>query len=210
MSLERRLALLAFAKRAGAWIFEDDYDSEFRYIGRPIAALQGLDHAASVIYAGTFSKVLFPGLRLGYIVAPPEIVDAFVAARAVADRNSAGIDQAVVTRIIADGHFSRHLRRMRERYEERQHALVAAAGRYLEGLLEVEPRDAGMHLVGQLLRGRDDIAAARRAFEFGVDVTPLSAYYLEQPKSRGLILCYTSAPPAAIREGARKLREALL
>lgn len=113
MTLARRLHLLEWARRTGAWILEDDYDSEFRYAGRPLASLQGLDMCGCVIYLGTFSKVLFPGLRLGYLVVPKNVVDAFLSAKTIADRQSAVLEQAVLARFIEEGHFARHLRRMR-------------------------------------------------------------------------------------------------
>ncbi len=161
MSLHRRLALLEWASRSGAWILEDDYDSEYRYGGRPLAALQGLDTAGRVIYVGTFSKVLFPSLRLGYLVVPPELVDAFVAARALADRHSPSVTQAALADFIDGGHFARHVRRTRALYAERQAALVRAVRRALRGLLDVTPAEAGMHLLGWLPAGVDDRAAAR-------------------------------------------------
>ena len=174
MSLQRRLALLEWASASGAWILEDDYDSEYRYAGRPLAALQGLDTAGRVIYAGTFSKVLFPALRLGYLVVPPELVDAFVAARALADRHSPSVTQAALADFIDGGHFARHVRRTRALYAERQAALVRAARRTLGGLLEVAPAEAGMHLMGWLPAGVDDRAAARAALARDVDAPPLS------------------------------------
>src|SRR5262249_4356701 len=137
LSLPRRLALLDWAQRGDAWVVEDDYDSEFRYTGRPLAALQGLDRTGRVLYLGTFSKVLFPALRLGYLVVPPDLVDAFTAARAATDRQAATLTQAVVTDFIDEGHFLRHLRRMRTLYAERQEVLLRAARREWGGLLEV-------------------------------------------------------------------------
>src|SRR5919199_1055258 len=126
MSLPRRLALLEWAGRAGAWVMEDDFDSEYRYEGRPIASLQGLDDDGRVVYIGTFSKFLFPSLRLGYIVAPPVLVDAFLAARAMAGRHSPSVEQAILTDFIEEGHFGRHIRRMRTLYAERQAFLIEA------------------------------------------------------------------------------------
>ena len=163
-------ALLDWARRAGAWVLEDDYDGEFRYDGRPLAALAGLDGAGQVIYLGTFSKVLFPALRLGYLVVPEEAVDAFVHARALAGRHAPTLEQAVLAGFIAGGHFGRHIRAMRALYQERQAALVGAARAELEGLLEVAPSAAGMHLVGWLEPGTDDRAAAGRAAREGVEV----------------------------------------
>jgi GntR family transcriptional regulator/MocR family aminotransferase len=148
MSLRRRLALLDWASKAGAWVLEDDYDSEYRYAGRPLAALQGLDRDGCVIYLGTFDKVLFPALCLGYVVVPPDLVDVFAAARSLASRHAPSIDQAVVTDFMTGGHFGRHIRRMRLLYAERQTALVEAASQQLSGLLEVRPSEACISSAG--------------------------------------------------------------
>jgi GntR family transcriptional regulator/MocR family aminotransferase len=212
MSLNRRLALLEWASASGAWILEDDYDSEYRYAGRPLAALQGLDTAGRVIYAGTFSKVLFPALRLGYLVVPPELVDAFIAARALADRHSPSVTQAALADFIDGGHFARHVRRTRALYAERQAALVRAAQRTLGGLLEVAPAEAGMHLMGWLPAGVDDRAAARAALARAVDVPPLSAYRARptRPSARGgLMLGYAAYAPREIDEACGRLALAL-
>jgi GntR family transcriptional regulator/MocR family aminotransferase len=212
MSLHRRLALLQWASRSGAWILEDDYDSEYRYAGRPLAALQGLDTAGRVIYAGTFSKVLFPALRLGYLVVPAELVDAFVAARALADRHSPSVTQAALADFIEGGHFARHVRRTRALYAERQAALVRAVGRALRGLLEVTPAEAGMHLLGWLPAGVDDRAAARAALGHDVDAPPLSAFRV-RPARRGerggLILGYAAYTPREIDDACVRLAAAL-
>src|SRR6266508_214651 len=205
MSLARRLALLEWAARAGAWVLEDDYDSEYRYAGRPLAALQGLDRHRRVIYIGTFSKVLFPALRLGYMVVPLDLVDAFVAARALADRHSSSLDQAVLADFIAEGHFTRHIRRMRALYAARHAALVEAVERDLAGLITVIPAEAGMHLVGWLPEGAEDRAAAEQATAHGVDTVALSLYALEPPRRGGLLLGYTALDEAQIREGVRRL-----
>ncbi|HEX2037108.1 MAG TPA: PLP-dependent aminotransferase family protein [Chloroflexota bacterium] len=209
MTLARRLALLEWARQSGAWVLEDDYDSEYRYTGRPLAALQGLDRHGRVIYLGTFSKVLFPALRLGYVVAPPDLVAAFVAARALADRHSPSVDQAVLADFIAEGHFVRHLRRMRLLYAERQRALLEAAGHTVQGLLEVAPAPAGMHLVGRLPPGVSDSAAARRAAGRGLVTPPLSAYALGPPRQSGLILGYAAVPAPEHLPAMRRLGAAL-
>ncbi len=175
MPAARRMRLLEWARRRGAWIVEDDFDSEFRYAGRPVAALQGLDTAGRVIYTGSFSKVLFPAIRLGYLIVPEPLVDAFGAARALADRHSAGIEQVLATEFLAEGHFARHVRRMRMLYAERQQALVAAAGRELAGVLEVAPAEAGIHLVGWAAEQADDQVMAERARAAGVITAPVSA-----------------------------------
>src|SRR5262249_42880956 len=168
LSMPRRLALIDWAERANAWILEDDYDSEFRYAGRPLAALQGLDTQGRVIYVGTFSKVLFPALRLGYVVVPESLVDAFVRARCLTDSHSPTVVQAVLAEFLAAGHFERHVRRMRQLYADRQAALLRAARRELSDRLEVNESDAGMHLLGWLRDEADDQAVARRSAARGI------------------------------------------
>jgi GntR family transcriptional regulator / MocR family aminotransferase len=207
MSLQRRLALLAWAREAGAWVIEDDYDSEYGYVGRPLAALQGLDTAGRVVYAGTFSKVLFPALRLGYLVVPPDLLEAFAAARLFADMHPPLLEQMVLAEFMTEGHFARHIRRMRRLYAERQAALLDAA-RPLSDWLDVRPAEAGMHLLGWLPGGSDDQAIAQLAARHQVVTHPLSRYYLEPAEPRALLLGYASVPIPAIREGARRLATA--
>jgi GntR family transcriptional regulator / MocR family aminotransferase len=209
MSLSRRLALLQWASRAGAWVLEDDYDSEFRYDSRPLAALQGLDGDGRVIYVGTFSKVLFPSLRLGYLIVPPDLVDAFLSARLFADSHSPLLDQAVLADFISEGYFERHVRRMRVIYHERQETLVDATGRELAGLLEAAPTQAGMHLIGWLPPGVDDVHASRAAASQGVDAIPLSFFGTVASGRGGLVLGYAGASPQEIRVGAARLALAL-
>jgi GntR family transcriptional regulator/MocR family aminotransferase len=205
MSLSRRMALLDWARRRPAWIVEDDYDSEFRYAGRPLAALQGLDTANRVIYTGTFSKVLFPSLRLGYLVAPEEIVDAFISARALADRHSPTLEQALVSEFLSEGHFVRHVRRMRALYAERQDALVSAARSELAGALEVAPAEAGMHLVGWLPKSAADRDVSRQAAAAGVSAPAVSLYAFGSHARPGLLLGYAALNGPRIRDGIRKL-----
>ncbi|WP_437814441.1 PLP-dependent aminotransferase family protein [Sorangium sp. So ce1078] len=209
MSLGRRLALLDWARSSRGWVFEDDYDSEFRYAGRPLAALQGLSPDPRVIYAGTFSKVLSPSLRLGYLVVPEALVDAFVAAKALADVSSPSLEQAILAEFMAEGHFARHVRRMRVLYERRQAALVAAAERELSGLLEVRPAPAGMHLLGWLPAGRADGAAAESAAANGVRCVALSELRVRSAGRGALLLGYAAVPEDEIAEGVRRLRTAL-
>jgi GntR family transcriptional regulator/MocR family aminotransferase len=209
MSLPRRLALLEWASRAGAWVLEDDYDSEYRYAGRPLAALQGLDSEGRVIYLGTFSKVLLPALRLGYMIVPPDLIEAFVAARALADRHSPALDQAALADFISEGHFARHIRRMRGLYAERQALLVDTATRELAGLLDVRRVEAGMHLVGWLPEGVDDVTASQRAASHRVGAPPLSSYGLRPLRRGGLLLGYTAVGDGEIREGVQRLATAL-
>lgn len=211
MSLRRRLELLEWAARSGGWIFEDDYDSELRYAGRPLASLQGLSvsSGARVIYAGTFSKVLSPSLRLGYLVVPEELVSAFVAAKALADVSCPSLEQAVVTDFMVEGHFARHLRRMRVLYEKRRDALLDAGRRDLSGLIELEPADAGMHLVGWLPPGRDDVAVAERAVANGVRCVAVSSLRVRAAGRGALLLGYAAAREDEIEEGVRRLKVAL-
>jgi GntR family transcriptional regulator/MocR family aminotransferase len=205
LSLARRLALLEWAAKAGAWVLEDDYNSEYRYANRPLAALQGVDTEGRVLYVGSFSKVLFPSLRLGYLVAPPNLVDAFVAMRSGTDVHPPTPEQVVLTDFIAEGHFARHIRRMRSLYAERQAILVEAAAQELKGLLEVRPADAGMHLIGWLPPGTDDNGASARAQAHGVYAPALSSFYLNEPGPPGLLLGYTGVSEQEIREGVRRL-----
>lgn len=213
MSLRRRLDLLAWARGSGAWIIEDDYDSEYRYAGRPLAAMQGLDRDGRVIYVGSFSKVLFPSLRLGYLVVPPALVDAFLAARATLDDHAPMTPQPAVAAFIAEGHFAAHVRRMRRLYQMRQQALLAAASRHLAGLLELAPDEAGMHLTAGLapaLAARmDDVTAAARAAAAGLATAPLSQFYIGAPTRQGLMLGYAAVPEAQMDAAVRKLARAL-
>jgi GntR family transcriptional regulator/MocR family aminotransferase len=209
MSLSRRLALIEWARSADAWIIEDDYNSEFRYAGRPLAALQGLDPAGRVIYIGTFSKTIFPSLRLGCLVLPEELVDVFTAARALTDVHSSLIDQAVLAEFISEGHFARHVRRMRTLYESRQRALLEECRKQLGGLLEVERADAGMHLVGWLPDGVSDVEMSKKGAERGLKLSPVSGYYQTKPARGGFVLGYTAFDERQIRDGVRVIKELL-
>ena len=208
MSLARRLQLLEWANRAGAWILEDDYDSEYRYAGRPLSSLQGLDIHDRVIYLGTLSKVLFPALRLGYLVVPSDLIDGFLSAKAISDRGSHTLEQAVLADFIEEGHFGRHIRRMRLLYQQRQEILLDAARRELGGLLDIQPSCAGMHLVGWLPDGTDDEEVSLKAEEFGVTVPALSTYGLKFRKP-GLVLGYPAFDETEIREAVVRLARAL-
>lgn len=209
MSMARRLALLDWANQSKAWILEDDYDSEYRYAGRPLAALQGIDSHDRVIYVGTFSKVLFPSLRLGYLVVPRSLAESFIRARSLTDSHSPTLVQAVLAEFLSEGHFERHLRRMRHLYAERQQVFQRAASRELSGLLEIEPSDAGMHLIGWLPNGADDQAIANHAAANGVVVTPLSALSMQPLERPGWLLGFTALNARGIREGVLKLARLL-
>jgi len=210
MSATRRMLLLNWAMRSGAWIIEDDYDSEYRFGSRPIASLQGLDTDGRVIYVGTFSKVLFPALRLGYVVVPTDLVPAFSAARDAADIFSSTLYQAVLTDFIREGHFARHIRRMRMLYMDRRRALVNAIQIQMVDRTEVIGAEAGMHLVALLPRGTNDVAVSRKAARRGISAMPLSVCYSKAPTRGGLILGYGGANAHQIHDGIRKLRMSVL
>jgi GntR family transcriptional regulator/MocR family aminotransferase len=206
MSATRRMLLLNWAVRTGAWIIEDDYDSEYRFGSRPIASLQGLDTDARVIYIGTFSKVMFPALRVGYVVVPKDLVPAFSAARDAADVFSATLYQAVLTDFIREGHFARHIRRMRMLYMERRKALVKAIRIEMGDMLEVIGAEAGMHLAALLTSGVNDVAVSTKAAQRGVSATPLSTCYLRPPARGGLILGYAGVNAHQMHDAIRKLK----
>lgn len=209
MTPERRAELVQFAGENGAWIFEDDYLSEFRYRGRPAQALQGIDHDGRVIYIGTFSKMLFPAVRLAYVVVPHALVAAFTAARAVSGLHASTPSQVVLAEFITEGHFVRHLRRMRNLYWERQQVLLKAAAAEFAGLLKLESADAGMHLTGILPRNADDVEIAKIAAESGVETVALSSCYVADNRTSGLLLGYTGIRPPLIWRGARELGDVL-
>ncbi len=209
MSLQRRLALLEWARRANAWILEDDYDSEFRYGGRPLMALHGLDGGSRVIYLGTFSKSVFPALRVGYLVVPEALVDAFTRARAQTDQHPPTLQQLVLADFIRDGHFARHVRRMRKAYEIRQNTLVSEVRRELPGMLRLRPANAGLHMIGYLPPGTDDVEVARQALARGVEVSPLSRHFLGSPAASGLLIGFASIGEDGIRQGVSRLGEAI-
>jgi GntR family transcriptional regulator/MocR family aminotransferase len=206
MSLERRLALLAWAKDREGWIVEDDYDSEYRYVGRPLPAMQGLDDAGRVLYVGTFSKVLFPSLRLGYLVVPLALLKTLVTTRRGAELHSSVLEQAVVADFMAQGHFERHIRCMRTLYAERRAILCEAIGQHMSGLLEVHPTPAGMHLVAWLppeVKESEQIVRAARDHQ--LEMLPLSACSMRPLSRQALVLGYAAPDEGQILEGVRTL-----
>jgi GntR family transcriptional regulator/MocR family aminotransferase len=210
MSLPRRLALLRWASEARAWILEDDYDSEFRYYStRPIPCLHGLDGDGRVIYVGTFSKHLMPALRLGFLIMPSDLRERVLQVRVTTDLHPQTIDQLALADLLREGHYDRHLRRIRAVYEERLRAFEDAAERYCAGALRVRPVHTGLHAVADL-----EAARAERVFEEayarGVEVMPLSAYYADRRKApNALVLSFASASPPALVEGMKKLAAAI-
>jgi len=208
MSASRRLQLLDWAARSGSWILEDDYDSEFRYEGMPISSLQGLDSSARVIYIGTLSKVLFPSLRLGYLVVPRELVDHFVTVRLTMDIGPATFLQAVLADFIAEGHFARHIRRMRLLYQERRNALVASLAKEFGSAARITGEQAGMHLCVVLdgISDRDVLARAARAKLW---LVPLSSSYIGKSPRQGFILGFGSTPASAMPNVVAKFHAAV-
>jgi GntR family transcriptional regulator/MocR family aminotransferase len=209
MSLPRRLQLLEWARKSGALIFEDDYDSEYRYSGRPVPAMQGLDRHGCVLFAGSFSKVLFPSLRLGYLVVPPDLVDHFAAAKSITTRHAQLLDQAVLCDFITEGHFGRHLRRMRGVYAERLSVLLESARERLAGWLEISGVEAGLQTVGWLRGGISGESATRAAAARNVEVIPLSRYTRGRMNREGLQLGFAAVDARKIERGVEELAVAL-
>jgi GntR family transcriptional regulator/MocR family aminotransferase len=206
MSLPRRLALLKWASAARAWVIEDDYDGEFRYGTHPIPCLHGLDVDGRVIYVGSFSKTLFPALRLGFLIVPPDLLPAVRRAAAV---QPPALDQAVLADFIASGHFDRHVRRMRAAYRERLAALAEAAERYCPGELRLRPVRTGLHVVADL-DGADAEMVFQEAAARGVEVTPLSSYFVDGASAaNSLVLGFAAVGPEAVRLGMERLAAAI-
>lgn len=205
MSLARRLDLLQLVHRSGALLFEDDYDSEFRYAGKPLPALQGLDRNQVVIFAGSFSKVLFPSLRLGYMVLPEAFVERVSAALSITLRHAPLPEQAILCDFISEGHFGRHLRRMRQIYAERASVLMEACGAELTGLLEIPTVEAGLQTVGWLLEGLSGDAVSTAAADRGVEVTSIVANTRGRAPREGLLLGFAAVNNREIVRGAQQL-----
>lgn len=209
MGMERRLALLDWAQAAGAWIIEDDYDSEVRFAGRPLAALQGLDAHDRVLYIGTFSKVLFPGLRCGYLVVPPGLMGAVLAVRAATDRQPPTLMEGAIADLLESGAFAAHLRRLRARYRASRDVLVAALAQHCGAWLEVEVPDQGLHLVARLRGGGDDVGLAAALAVAGIAARPLSAMYLARAPVPGLLLGFSGFSDGRLRQAAEGLGRVL-
>lgn len=206
MSLTRRLELLQWAAEQNAWIIEDDYDSEIRYKGYPLEALQGLDQSGRVIYLGTFSKVLFPSLRVGFMVVPQPLVEPLRAARAYIDRGNAVLEQMAIQRFIEEGHLGRHLRRMRTLYEQRQRVFVEMVHDFLAPTVEVFPSEAGLHLVGWLPEGVNDEHVSAHLMQGGIYAPPLSYFSLAPVPRGGLVLGYATISEEEIVTAVKKMR----
>lgn len=205
MPLAQRLALLQHAQQVQAWVIEDDYDSEFRYNTQPIPALQGLAADDRVIYVGTFSKVMYPGLRIGYVVVPEALIDAFRGANARLYREGHYPVQAALADFIVQGHFARHVRRMRELYRERQQVLRHAMANSAANVLPLSNGEAGMHLVASLPSAASEQQISAAAAEHAIWLRPLARHYLGTPDCYGLVLGYAGVENEAIKQGVAVL-----
>jgi GntR family transcriptional regulator/MocR family aminotransferase len=209
MSADRRMELLQWAVKAGAWIVEDEFDAEYRYYGRPVAALQSMDRSGSVIYVGTFTKMLFNALRLGFMVIPERLVSAFEAGRSFVDRHPPTLDQAILAEFITEGHFGHHVRRMRQTYAERMAVLKEESRKHLGGVLDVTDAAAGMRTVGWLCNGMADTVAAQQAHSLGLELVALSTFSMKHPQKSALILGFAGCNPGELRRGVLALAAAL-
>jgi GntR family transcriptional regulator/MocR family aminotransferase len=215
MSLQRRLALLAWAKQRGAWVIEDDYDSEYRYSGAPLASLQSLDQSGNVIYVGTLSKVLFPGLRLGYMVLPETLVAPMLQAKTTIDKHTAIVPQMVLADFMAQGHFGRHIKRTRKLYAQRQAALLHALDTSLKDELVCGASDGGLDLAVHFKRQRDEAAVVQAGLAAGIELRGLSHYAMSPELAAlanfpaGLLLGFSSVTEAEIEQGAATLLRVL-
>jgi GntR family transcriptional regulator/MocR family aminotransferase len=209
LSLPRRQALLAWAAEADSWILEDDYDCEFHYSGHKPPALKSIDGNDRVFYAGSFSKTLFPGLRLGYLVLPQRFVPKATGLCRVLYRGQASFEQAIVGAFMADGHFARHLRRMRMHYKARRQALADALAAQFGGDIQLSLPQGGLHILARFPRHGEDVALADRALQRGLRPTPLSAQSIKHDAGQGLLMSFTNIPEKAAPNIAAMLRKAL-
>jgi GntR family transcriptional regulator/MocR family aminotransferase len=209
MSAARRLSLLEWAEQHAAWVVEDDYDSEYRYVSRPLGALQGVDAGGRVVYVGTFSKVLFPALRVGYLVVPPPLLQAFASAREALDLFSPTLYQLALADFLREGHFARHLRRMRTVYLGRRDALLGGLARHCADVLTVHNAEAGLHVSTWLPDGADDVAIVRRMNEHRLTATALSTCFVGPSPRPGLLLGFGGATERRTRAATRTLGDLL-
>jgi GntR family transcriptional regulator / MocR family aminotransferase len=207
MSMRRRLEILAWAQDNDAWIIEDDYDSEFRYVGRPLASLQGIDEDSRVIYVGTLSKMLFPGIRIGFAVVPLDLVEVFKGAKFVTDRQPPSLQQAMVTDFMKSGSLTSHIRRMRVQYREARDVVVKALTQHMGDLIDVEVPECGIQLLVLFKNGISDVEVAQAARAKGLFVRPLSSLYLTAPARQGLLLGYSGFDLRSLRSASRMLSE---
>jgi GntR family transcriptional regulator/MocR family aminotransferase len=209
MSLARRTALISFARAHDAYIFEDDHNSEFRFTGPPLPCLQGLDNSGRVIYAGTLSKILYPSLRLGYLLAPEQLVDPMIKIRAVIDQHSSAIDQATLARFISEGYFLSHIKRMRKLYSDRRDYFIEQFQTLLSEHFRLEIPEAGLHFVAWLRRKKDLPMVSHVCSQIGIRPTPLSSCFIKAKLDPALTFGFAAWSRAQIREGLTKLAFAL-
>jgi GntR family transcriptional regulator/MocR family aminotransferase len=209
MSASRRVALLDWTARNDAWIIEDDYDSEYRYVSRPLGSLQGIDKRNRTIYVGTFSKVLYPSLRVGYLVVPPALWEDFLDARDALDVFSPTLYQLALAEFLDDGHFSRHLRRMRIIYQRRREALLEGLADNCDGMLDVLNADAGLHIATVLPDDSDDRAVVRRMTTRGLAAVALSVCFIGPARTNGLLLGFGGFDDKTLIDATRTLGEVL-
>ena len=195
--------------RRDAYIFEDDHNSEFRFTGPPLPCLQGLDDCGRVIYAGTLSKILYPSLRLGYILAPEQLVDSLIKIRAVMDQHSPAIDQATMARFISEGYFLSHIKRMRQLYAERREFFIEEFNQLLGNYFRLQIPEAGLHFVAWLRRANDLPMITRVCAQLGLRPSPLSSCFIKARMDPALTFGFAAWTKAQIREGLRKLASAL-
>ena len=207
MSLQRRLNLLEWAEKKNIWIIEDDYNSEYRFSGRPLSSLQGLDRSGQVIYLGTFSKTIFPALRLGCMVVPYDLIEVFTKAKALIDRHSPIFEQMVLAEFIAENHFSRHIRRMRKLYAERRQIMINALEKHLGNKIRIQPSSAGLHLTIWLDKPLDDVEISHKLNQKGIINEPLSKYVFGEKLPPALILGYAAFDEYQIKNGIRELAQ---
>ena len=210
MSISRRIKILQYASKNDCWIIEDDYDSEFRYSGNPLPSLQGMDKNNCVLYLGTFSKVLFPGLRLGYLVLPdPEMLNLFVSAKSMMDRQSPTFEQIITYHFLNGGYFTKHIRKMKTLYKERQEFLVNEVEKELGDLIQLKSSDAGMHLIAWLPDNFNDMEISKKAKDNNLIIYPISEYVLKFKQKPGLLLGYTAFDKPKLKAGIQKLKKIL-
>jgi GntR family transcriptional regulator/MocR family aminotransferase len=209
MTMRRRLALLDWARRNDAWIIEDDYDSEFRYAGPPLTSLQGMDGANRVAYLGTFSKVLFPGLRIGYVVVPEPLLDAVMAVRARSDRYPSTLAEGALTDLLNEGHFAAHLRRVRRRVQAARDVLVAGLEAHCGDALDVTVPEQGLHLMAMLRGAGPDTAIVEAAKAVGVGARALSSMFIDGAPKHGLVLGFSGFSSEELTAATVRLGEVM-
>ncbi|MEQ4619898.1 PLP-dependent aminotransferase family protein [Providencia vermicola] len=209
LSLARRLALLEWAQKNNAWIFEDDYNSEFRYLSKPIQALQGLDTYQRVIYAGTFSKMMYPGFRLGFLIVPEVLIEPFTMMKYYSDSHSGYLEQAALAQFIQEGHYARHVRKIRKICYSRQNALIDAINTYLPNIFEVQRTDSGIHAVCWLKAGINLQLILSACYQLGFGVQPLSRYCIKSRHNNGILFGYAAHTETDITNNIIELSNAL-